>query len=223
MSNSNSVATLRRFVIGTGLCLCLSACGIADLGEVISPPPPPQIYVLQPALQSSAQGPSLPLQLTVAVPDAPASIDTIRIALNPTASTLDYFADAAWADRAPVLVQSLLIQAFEEANRVAVARDTDGLLADYLLRTEMREFQAHYTGGIAPSPDQPASPPEISVRIDARLVSVSERRVVENISVSHSAQARSNEMNGIVAAFNEALGAALAEIVNWTLTQATEE
>jgi len=223
MSNSYLVATLRRVGIGTGLSLFLSACGLADLGEVISPPPPPQIYVLQPALQSPPQGPRLPLQLTVALPDAPASIDTIRIALNPTASTLDYYADAAWADRAPVLVQSLLIQAFEEANRVAVARDTDGLLADYLVRTEMREFQAHYTGGIAPSPDQPASPPEISVRIDARLVSVSERRVVENISVSHSAQARTNEMNGIVAAFNEALGAALAEIVNWTLTEATEE
>lgn len=223
MSNSYSAVTIQRFVIGTGLCLLLSACGIADLGEVISPPPPPQIYVLQPAIQTSQQGPRLPLQLAIAIPDAPASIDTIRIALNPTASTLDYYADAAWADRSPVLVQSLLIQAFEEANRVAVARDTDGLLADYLLRTELREFQARYTGGIAPSPDQPASPPEIAVRLDARLVSVPERRVVENISVFHSAQARTNEMNGIVAAFNEALGAALAEIVNWTLAEAAED
>jgi len=223
MSNSDSVVMVRRFALGTGLSFLLSSCGIADLGEVISPPPPPQIYVLEPAIQPLGQGPALPLQLSIAVPDAAASIDTIRIALNPTASTLDYYADAAWADRTPVLVQSLLIQAFEAANRVAVARDTDGLLADYLLRTELREFQAHYTGGIAPSPDQPASPPEISVRLDARLVSVPERRVVENISVFHSAQARTNEMNGIVAAFNEALGTALAEIVAWTLTEAAED
>jgi len=193
------------------------------LGEVIGPPPPLQIYVLQPMVQTAQQGPRVPWQLSIAVPDAPASIDTIRIALNPTASTLDYYADAAWPDRTPVLVQSLLIEAFGAANRVAVARDTDGLLADYMLRTELREFQARYAGGAAPNSDQPASPPEISIRIDARLVAVSERRVVENISVSHSVQARSNEMNGIVAAFDEALGAALAEIVNWTLAEAPEE
>ena len=223
MSHFFSIVTVRRFAIGTSFSLLLSACGISDLGEVISPPPPPQIYVLQPAIQSSQQGQRLPIQLTVAVPDAPASIDTIRIALNPTPSTMDYYADAAWADRAPVLIQSLLIQAFEAANRVAVARDTDGILADYLLRTELREFQARYSGGVAPNPDQPASPPEISVRLDARLVAVSERRVVRNTSVSYSAQARTNEMNGIVAAFNEALGGALAEIVNWTLAEAAEE
>ncbi len=222
MSHSYSVVARRMFLLGTSASLLLSGCGISDLGEIIGPPPPPQIYVLQPAIQTAQQGPRLPWQLSIAIPDAPASIDTMRIALNPTASTLDYYADAAWPDRTPVLVQSLLIEAFEAASRVAVARDTDGLLADYVLRTELREFQARYAGAAAPNPDQPASPPEISIRLDARLVAVSERRVVENISVSHSAQARSNDMNGIVAAFDEALGAALVEIVNWTLTEAPE-
>lgn len=223
MNHSCSVVARRLFLLGTGISLLLSGCGLSDLGEVIGPPPPPQIYLLQPAVQTAQQGPRLPWQLSIAVPDAPASIDTIRIALNPTASTLDYYADAAWPDRTPILIQSLLIEAFEAANRVAVARDTDGLLADYMLRTELREFQARYAGGAAPSPGQAASPPEILIRLDARLVEVSERRVVENISVSHSAQARSNEMNGIVAAFDEALGAALVEIVNWTLTEAPGE
>ena len=158
--------------------------------------------------------------MSITIPDAPASIDTIRIALNPTPSTLDYYADASWPDRAPVLIQSYLIEAFEFGDRVAVARDTDGLMADYMLRTELREFQARYTGRTAPLTDQPVTPPEISVRLDARLVAVLERRVVESVSVVQRASARTNDLDGIVAAFDEALSAALAEIVNWTYAAA---
>jgi cholesterol transport system auxiliary component len=222
MNCFSQIVARRIFILGTCASFLLSGCGLSDLGEIIGPPPPPQIYVLKPATGPALPGPQLPWQLSVAVPDAPASIDTIRIALNPTPSTLDYYADAAWPDRIPVLIQSHLIEAFESANRVAVARDTDGLMADYLLRTELRDFQAHYAGGSAPLPDQPALPPEITVRLDARLVAVQERRVVENISVVHSASARTNDMDGIVAAFDEALGAALAEIVSWTLNTPPE-
>nr|TFG52252.1 MAG: hypothetical protein E4H34_05280 [Hyphomicrobiales bacterium] len=221
MNHTSSTFPRRIFLLGSVASLLLSGCGISDLGEIIGPPPAPQIYVLQPPVQGAVQGPPLPWQLSITVPDAPASIDTLRIALNPTSSTLDYFADAAWPDRVPVLVQSHLIEAFESAGRVAVARDTDGLLAEYTLRTELREFQAHYSGGV-PLPDQPATPPEISIRLDASLVAVSGRKVVGNISVVQRANARTNDMDSIVAAFNEALGAALADIVRWTLAEAPE-
>lgn len=222
MSHSSLAVARRTFLLGTCASFLLSGCGLSDLGEIIGPPPPPQIYLLEPTMPPAQQGPQLPWQLSIAVPDAPASIDTIRIALNPAPSRLDYYADAAWPDRVPVLVQSQLIEAFESADRVAVARDTDGLLTNYLLRTELREFQARYAGGVALVPDQPAAPPEITIRLDVRLVAVLERRVVENISVIHTASARTNNMDGIVAAFNEALGAALAEIVSWTHTAAPE-
>jgi ABC-type uncharacterized transport system auxiliary subunit len=89
-----------------------------------------------------------------------------------------------------------------------------------MLRTELREFQARYTGRTAPLTDQPVTPPEISVRLDARLVAVLERRVVESVSVVQRASARTNDLDGIVAAFDEALSAALAEIVNWTYAAA---
>ncbi len=222
MSYSTPAVARRTFLLGTCASFLLSGCGLSDLGEIIGPPPPPQIYLLNPTMPPAQQGPQLPWQLSIAVPDAPASIDTVRIALNPTPSTLDYYADAAWPDRVPVLLQSHLIEAFETAGCVAVSRDTDGLLANYMLRTELREFQANYRGGAAPLPDQPATPPEISIRLDVRLVAVLERRVVENISVVHTASARTNDVDSIVAAFNEALGAALAEIVSWTLTAAPE-
>lgn len=174
--------------------------------------------MLEPNAMPATAGPRVPWQLAITVPQAAASIDTVRIALNPTPSTLDFYADAAWQDRTPVVIQSLLVEAFEKTQRVAVARDTDGLLADYVLRTEIREFQAHYPNGVAAEPDQVTTPPQISVRIDARLIAVPDRRIAGNISVVQTANATTNDMVNIVAAFNQALSSALVDIVNWTLS-----
>lgn len=217
MSNSYVVAR-RAVLLGTAASVFLAGCGLSDIGEMIGPPPPLKIYLLRSQLAAADGGGRLPWQMSIAIPDAPASIDTVRIALNPTPSTLDYYADAAWPDRTPVVIQSLLIEAFENAGRIAVARDTDGVLTDYVLRTELREFQARYPAGGAPTPDAPAAAPEISIRIDARIVAVPERRVLGNISVTHNAQAQGNEMDSIIAAFNEALSAVLGDIVTWSIT-----
>ncbi len=216
MSNSHVVAR-RAVLLGTAASIFLAGCGLSDIGEMIGPPPPLKIYLLRPQFAAAETGAQLPWQMAIVIPEAPASIDTVRIALNPTPSTLDYYADAAWPDRTPIIVQSLLLEAFENAGRVAVARDTDGLLSEYGLRTELHEFQARYPAGGAPSPDAPAAAPEISVRIDARIVATPERRVLGNISVMRTAQAQSNSMDSIVAAFDEALGAVLSEIVAWSL------
>ena len=62
--------------------------------------------------------------MTVAEPEAAASLDTPRIALSRTATTMEYFANAAWNDRVPLLVQGLLIQALDNSGRIlGVGRD----------------------------------------------------------------------------------------------------
>jgi cholesterol transport system auxiliary component len=218
MSTSNTTVARRTFLLGSGAVLLLSGCSIGDqLGEVIGPPPPPQIYMLAPGVPSAAAGPRVPWQLAISVPEASASIDTVRIALSPTPTTLDFFADAAWQDRTPVMIQALMLEAFENTQRVSVARNTDGLLADYLLRTEIREFQARYLNG-APTPEMPAPPPQISIRVDARLIAVPGRRIAGNTSIVQTANATGNDMVSIVTAFNQAVSAALAELVEWTLS-----
>jgi len=206
----------RAFLFGTAASVFLAGCSVSDLGAVIGPGPAPRIYLLRPQFPAAGGG-MLPWQLAITIPEAPASIDTARIGLNPTPATLDYYADAAWPDRLPIVMQSLLLEAFENTDRVAVSRDTDGLVSDYVLRTELREFQAHYPAGGAPMPNEPAAAPEIAVRIDARLVAAQQRRVMGNVSVRRTAQAAGNDMESIVAAFDQALTGVLAEITAWTL------
>ncbi|MCH7592020.1 MAG: membrane integrity-associated transporter subunit PqiC [Planctomycetes bacterium] len=219
MSEAVSSFLLRRrdVLLGSAAGVMLSGCGGADLGGIIGLPPPLRIYMLRPTLTGGQAGPSVPWQLAISAPLAPASLDTVRIALTPTPSTMDYFSDASWPDRAPALVQGLLLEAFANTGRVAAARDTEGVAADYILRTALRDFQAVYSGGAPPVPGQPSPPPQVKVAIDARLVATSDRRIVGSLSVIETADAVANDLDAIIAAFNDALENTLIQIVDWCL------
>ena len=85
------------------------------------------------------------VQLLVDVPLAPAGLDTSRIALSRSAVSIDYFADSEWTDRAPLLVQTALVQSFENSRAIiAIDRELVGLRADFILKPEIRHFEADY-------------------------------------------------------------------------------
>jgi cholesterol transport system auxiliary component len=192
----------RGAIIGAGA-IVLSAC------SVLQGPAIPQLYVLRPQMPPP-MGPRVNWRLAIAAPDAVASLDTPRIALTRSATTMDYFANAAWTDRVPLLLLRHLIQAFDSSGRIlSVDRDTSGLEADYLLQTEIRDFQARY--------DTPNGAPQIVVTIQTKVARMPQREIVANINVAQQANAGSNDMDSIVTAFNQATSAAIAQIVTGTL------
>jgi cholesterol transport system auxiliary component len=192
----------RRAIIG-GAALVASGCSVLR-GPVI-----PQLYVLRPQVPA-VTGPRVTWRLAVAQPDAAASLDTPRIALTRSPTTMDYFANAAWTDRVPLLLQRELIQAFDASGRIlSVDRDTSGLEADYVLQTEIRDFQARY--------DTPDGAPQIVINIQAKLARMPQREIAANLNVTQQAAAAANDLDSIVRAFNQASGAAIAQIVMGTL------
>jgi cholesterol transport system auxiliary component len=198
----------RRLLLGGALALGPSLAGCAGLipgtGE------PPQIYVLTPKTTVSPDLPRATWQLLVDVPAAPAEIDKDRIALSRTPYTIDYFANAAWPDRAPVMVQQLLVESFEATGKItAIARESAALRADYILRPELRLFKAIY--------EQPDAPPSVAVRLNARLVKMPDRQIIAQIGTERRVKAARNSMDAIVEAFDEALGGAMKPIIEWTL------
>ena len=67
--------------------------------------------------------------------------------------SIDYFADGEWTDRAPLLVQTLLLESLENSRSInAIDRESVGLRADFILKSEIRHFEAVY--------DSPNGPPE---------------------------------------------------------------
>jgi cholesterol transport system auxiliary component len=194
----------RRGLLLGGAAITLAACG-----GIIGPQnPPAQIYLLQPSF-AAVEGPTVPWQLAVEQPTTVDSLDRQRIAIY-RGDTMDYYADAEWTDQAPALIQTLLVQAFEKSGKISgVARDSDGLHADYLLQLELRDFEARF--------DTPDGAPTVVVTIVARLLKAPGREVVATLYSSHQARASENKIPAAVAAFNQATGETMEEIVAWAL------
>jgi cholesterol transport system auxiliary component len=182
---------------------------LGGCGGLLSAPPERQLYRLTPTFAFAAPLPHVAAQLVVAMPTAPAGLATERIALSRAPVTLDYFADAQWADRLPFLVQTALLDGFEKSAAIpSVGPESLGLRADFMLDTTIGDFEAVY--------DSPGGPPRIVVKLHAMLVSIPEHRIVAQMSVSREASAAANSVPEIVAAFDQALGGAVAEVVTWT-------
>lgn len=169
-----------------------------------------QLYVLNPSTDVKSSAEASTKNLAVSMPNAPAYLDTTRIALSRSSTTTDYFAGSDWTDRVPVLVQDLMVKTFEKSGKVkTVFRDSGMFKADYGLQVEIRNFEAQYAGS--------SGAPKVDVSFELRLIKQPERDIVASHTVDKSVQAGANNLDSIVGAFNEALGGALAETVDWTV------
>lgn len=200
--------TRRRFVgfAATAPAILLGGCG----SILPAPGQPPQLYLLPGSPRLPANLPTASRQLLIELPAASGGIDTERIALSRSPVTLDYFANAAWTDHAPALVQAALVDAFETSGKIAgVSRDVTTLRADYILLSDLRRFEAVYGEG--------SSAPTVRVQLIVRLVRMPERIIIGEEAAARMAVAEANSMPPIVAAFDHALNATLSDVVAWTL------
>lgn len=196
----------RRLIAILSLVSLLAGCG-----GLLSDTPKRQIYRTNPAFAFAAPLPHVGAQLLVAVPVAQAGLDTERIALSRAPVSLDYFADAQWADRLPFIVQTAFIDGFEKSASIpAVGPESLAVHADFVLDVAIGDFQAVY--------DSPDGPPRIVVRFNAKLVRIPERRIAAEVSVRREVKAAANMLPEIVHAFDQALGGAVEEIVTWTVS-----
>lgn len=184
---------------------------LAACGGLLSGPPQRAIYRLSLAFAFPPDLPQVRGQLLVTAPDAPAGLDTVRIALSRSPVSLDYYANAEWTDRAPFLVQAALVEAFQKSAAVpAVAAESGGLHADFLLDTAIRDFQAVY--------DSSDARPHVVVALDARLVQMPSRKIIAHTMVRRDARATANTLDAIVQAYDAALGEAAVAVVSWTVS-----
>ena len=187
----------------------LMGCSVLDV-----PGPPPNFYNLTPKSTFRDDLPLVNWQLIIEEPMAAGGLDSSRIALRPHSTELKYFANARWTERAPEMFQTLLIESFENTDKiVAVGRQSIGLRSDFTLKTELREFQAEtYNGDGSMS---------IRVRLNAKIVKFPRRAIVgsksfENVVVVDDTAS----MKNIVIAFDNATGRVLKKVVEWTLMTA---
>lgn len=185
--------------------LGLGACG----GISVLAPPEPSVYELTPKSSFDPGLPNATWQLLVDTPTANAGIDTDRIVISESPTSLDHFAKVAWVDRAPAMVVGLLIESFENTGKiVSVGRQVSGLRANYVLQPEIREFRAERW---------PGEPYRVRVRIGVKLVRFPQRSIIGGDSFERVETVAGEGFAAVIKAWDDALGEVLKQVVEWTL------
>ncbi len=199
----------RGVAAGAAVALALAVAGCGGVIQELTGPPT-DLYTLTPKSTFTTGLPQVAWQLVVEEPIASGGLNVQRIALRTHPTELKYFAQANWTERAPRMVQTLLVESFENSGAiVAVGRQAIGLRSDYNLKSELREFQAEYMDG--------ARVPTVRVRLNAKLIRQPQRTIIGSRNFEAVQQATGTDMRSIVAAFDDALGKVLRQTVEWTL------
>lgn len=202
----------RRQLLAIAAAAPLTACSPATL---LTGGKAQKVFVLTPAREFTAGLARAPWQLLVETPLANAAVDTPRIMLGETSNRMTYYSGATWADTGPDMMQTLLVESFENSRRiVAVGVERSGLRADFILKTDLRDFHANYKGQSTHD-----TAPEATVRMNAKLVRLPRRNIVAGDTFEATVRATSPALDDIIKAFDAATGAVLRRIVEWTLQQ----
>jgi cholesterol transport system auxiliary component len=170
--------------------------------------PEPRTFRITPKYTFAEDLPSVSWSLAVAEPSAERTLDTNRIAVVTGGIAIDYVALAFWIDRAPSMLQTLIVQSFRNSGRIEqVGTTRDRLRSDFLLTSDLRAFQLNRGDG----------PDIVRVRLDVQLLRMPQRNPVGRESLSADWTPTGGGIDPVVAGFDEATGKVLKDLVAWTL------
>ena len=179
-----------------------AALAAGCFGGLKNEAPAPIIYRIDaPQLEA---GPALASELSIVVERTAPGLDVDRIAGRWPGSRLDYLAGARWADRLPMLLQSALVESFQDAGRLrSVQGDVGRFRSTHALVIDVRRFEADYTAGGLPL---------AQVELSATMGRLSDARVLASFTVSASESAAENRQTAVVAALESAFAKASGEM-----------
>jgi cholesterol transport system auxiliary component len=144
------------------------------------------------------------VQILVAEPQALKILDSESIVVRESAASVAYLNGAQWSDRLPKIVQTRLVQAFENSRRFGgVGRPGEGLAIDYQILTDIRAFEI-----------ESGSAGNAVVRISAKLLNDRNGDVIASKVFEAQAPASSGNA-GFVNALDAAFAQVASEIVAW--------
>ncbi|WP_197434454.1 ABC-type transport auxiliary lipoprotein family protein [Agrobacterium vitis] len=147
-------------------------------------------------------------QVLVADPTALKVLDSDMIVVRVSGTEMQYLAKSQWSDKLPRMVQSKLVEAFENTGKLGgVGKPGQGLAIDYQLLSDIRTFEVE-AGGIR----------RANVEISVKLLNDRNGSVISQKVFSASVPARGGDNQALVNALSQAFAQVSGDIVNWTLT-----
>lgn len=191
----------RPRALATGvLCLSLIGCALAGGGR------PPTTYDLVAPRSFAGTTKTAPWQLMVYEPSATSSLDSTRLMVRPKADQVSYYKGIAWSDRLPRLVQTRMIETFQNSGAVKAVSPSSG---QYALASELRAFNIDVTSGHAAA----------EIDIFAKLINTSTGKVVATKAFSSRVSAKSDAPEDAIAALNQAFTEVLQDTTTWVATR----
>lgn len=185
--------------------LVLGACSILPKG-----PPPAELFTLNaPSVQNSTHTTrSLP-SIKILLPQAASGLETSRVALRSGNNRIDYYRDIRWADTSTALLQSLLVESFDNSNAFkAVTNDLMDLYADYNLLVDIRDFQIEYKN------DKPYA----NIRFVTKLIKNGPQQKIVMTRTYHAQEdASANDLKAVMQAFDRGYQKIAKDIVYDTI------
>ena len=168
--------------------------------------PPPLSYNLSAPEFSAPQAPeskALTLQIALPEPTALVVFETQKVLVAPSPGELKPLEEGQWADSVPKLVQTKMVESFDNAGFAHVGKATDGFTPDVQLLLEIRSFEVSL-----------AAPPAAQIEISAKLLGADGKIAVEH-SFRATAPATGVESPAAAAALNDAFQTIARDIVVW--------
>ncbi|WP_248307818.1 ABC-type transport auxiliary lipoprotein family protein [Bosea sp. AS-1] len=142
--------------------------------------------------------------MVVARPTAVQTLDSDRVIVKDSSGALSFLGGAQWADQVPALVQTRLIQTFENASRIgSVSAPGQGITPSLQLVTDIRSFNIDAASGAA------------VVEITAKIVGDTSGKIQRARLFSARVPAAAVDGPGAAQALDRALSQVLIEIVRW--------
>ncbi|MGU1919570.1 ABC-type transport auxiliary lipoprotein family protein [Pseudomonas aeruginosa] len=186
-----------------------------------APPPAPAAALagglctrIRETRRASAAARPVDWSLRIARPRTSLVLESPRIAVRPHGDEISVYQGARWSDPAPSLLRDRLMQAFQADGRVrGLSSDDSNLQADFELGGDLRAFQTEYPNGQASA----------LIRYDARLVRTDDKRVVASRRFEVSQPVDGKKVAAVVSAFGKAGDTLSAQVLDWTLSQASAQ
>jgi cholesterol transport system auxiliary component len=160
------------------------------------------------SLTPSADGPSARnRQILVPEPTAVKMLDSEQVVVRVSPSEVQYLANSRWGDRLPRLVQSKLVEGFENSKRLGgVGKPGQGLAIDYQVVTEIRSFEVTTNGSRV-----------ATVEISAKLLNDRNGTVRAQSVFKAIVPVAGTENRRFIEALDKAFARVGADIVDWAL------
>ncbi len=146
-------------------------------------------------------------QILIPEPAALKAIDSEQVVIRVSASEIQYLGASRWSDRLPRLVQSKLVEAFENTGKFGgVGKPGEGLAIDFQIVTDIRAFEVQTEGA------------DIAVvEISAKVLNDRNGSVRAQKAFRATAPVAGTGNRAFIAALNTAFGVVTEDMVNWTL------